>query len=301
MDANSGRLTGAVTENLDAAKSSEDLARGTFHSRSHFFRLFRAFSDETPAAMRRRLLLERAAWHLTNTRTAVTEIAFDAGYGSLEAFTRAFRKAFRLSPSMYRRLSPSHFHLAAANGIHYFSAKKGIETMDLFDRFAGTDSYHTRRLLEHAAGLTDEQLDRPISTAVKLLPWEKADRNLREILERLVFTKEVWAAAMGGGEMPQMGGPPSSVARLTERFQRADNGFQSILNDIRNRGAWDDTFVDALCEPPEKFTFGGTFAHVITFNTYRRLTALDALRRLGVEIDGFGCPMEYEASQAVEK
>ena len=67
---------------------------------------------------------------------------------------------------------------------------------------------------------------------------------------------------------------------------------------MRNRVAWDDTFVDALCEPSETFTFGGTFAHVITFNTYRRLTALDALRQLGVSVKGFGCPMEYETSVA---
>jgi hypothetical protein len=51
-----------------------------------------------------------------------------------------------------------------------------------------------------------------------------------------------------------------------------------------------------LCEPPETFTFGGMFAHVITFNTKRRLTALDALRKLGVNVEGFARPMEYELS-----
>jgi hypothetical protein len=44
------------------------------------------------------------------------------------------------------------------------------------------------------------------------------------------------------------------------------------------------------------FSFGGTFAHVITFNTYQRLLALDALRKLGVHVDSVGCPSEYEAS-----
>ncbi len=46
------------------------------------------------------------------------------------------------------------------------------------------------------------------------------------------------------------------------------------------------------------FTFGGTFAHVITFNFYRRMLAIDALRRLGVTVEGFGCPEEYLASLA---
>ena len=293
MDAS--KLTKVVTQDLDDPKTANTLARQAHHSRSHFFRLFRAISDETPAAMRRRLLLERAAWSLTNTKQSVTEIAFDANYNSLEAFTRAFHKAFKITPSIYRRLAPTHFHLQAPNGIHFLTSK-GNTSMDLFDRFAGTDSFHTQRLLEHALALTDEQLDKPIHTAVKLLPWEKPERNLRELLERLVFTKEAWAAAMSGGQMPQFPVEPCPPAKLLSRFQKADVQFQAILNDVRNRGAWDDTFVDALCEPPEKFSFGGTFAHVITFNTHRRLTALDALRRLGVDIEGFGCPMEFETA-----
>jgi len=35
------------------------------------------------------------------------------------------------------------------------------------------------------------------------------------------------------------------------------------------------------------------FAHVITFNAYRRMLAIDALRWLGVKVEGVGCPMEY--------
>jgi AraC family transcriptional regulator len=54
--------------------------------------------------------------------------------------------------------------------------------------------------------------------------------------------------------------------------------------------------VDALCEPAETFTFGGMFAHVITFNTYRRLAALEAFQKLGVSMQGSGCPSEYLAS-----
>src|SRR5258708_29076345 len=44
-------------------------------------------------------LLERAAYQLAHTGMSVTDVALDANYGSLEAFTRAFRKAFRISPS----------------------------------------------------------------------------------------------------------------------------------------------------------------------------------------------------------
>jgi AraC family transcriptional regulator len=82
-----------------------------------FHRLFRSVVDETPATMRRRFLLERAAWELGHSGISVMDVALDANYGSLEAFTRAFRRAFRISPSIYRRLRDPHFHLPASNGI----------------------------------------------------------------------------------------------------------------------------------------------------------------------------------------
>jgi AraC family transcriptional regulator len=252
--------------------------------------------------MRRRLLLERAAWQLGHSQTPVTEIAFQANFGSLEAFTRAFRKAFRVSPSLYRRMGATHIQLPAPNGFHFCapdSRSEGALSMDLFDRFAGADSWHTRRLLEHAGTLSEEKLDRPLNGTVAVFGWCQPDKNLREILERIVQTKELWTAALTGGNPPSLEGTPAeerTPRALLARFDRADAEFNRFLTDVRNRGAWDDTFVDALCEPPEIFTFGGMFAHIITFNTYRRLTALDALRRLGVNVEGFGCPTEYESS-----
>ena len=172
--------------------------------------------------------------------------------------------------------------------------------MDLFDRFAGADAWHTRRLLEHAATLRPEQLDRQLNGAVQLFGWG-ADKNLREMLERLVLTKELWTAALTGGDIPKLEGVPPeerTPAALLARFEKAEAAFQRCLGDVQSRAAWDDTFVDALCEPPESFTFGGVFAHIITQNTYRRLTAQDALRKLGVSVEGFGDPMEYEQSVA---
>lgn len=83
-----------------------------------------------------------------------------------------------------------------------------------------------------------------------------------------------------------------------QRLEKADAGLQQVFHDVRRRGGRDDTFVDALCDPPETFTFGGVFAHIMTFNAHRRLMALDALRQLGVKTEGFGDPIEYEQSVA---
>jgi uncharacterized damage-inducible protein DinB len=177
---------------------------------------------------------------------------------------------------------------------------KGGNEMDLFDRFAGNDSWHTRRLLEYAGSLTDEQLDRTLPTVVELLPWREANKTLRKLLENIVFTKEVWTAALAGTEMDMNGPPPAqrSPQAMLERLEKTDADLHRIFADVRNRSAWDDTFVDALCEPAESFTYGGVFAHIMTFNAHRRLMALDALRQLGVQTEGFGDPMEYEESIA---
>ncbi|MBV8895494.1 MAG: hypothetical protein JO051_03205 [Acidobacteriaceae bacterium] len=112
-------------------------------------------------------------------------------------------------------------------------------------------------------------------------------------------TKEAWAAALTGGSWsPMDDAAPAerNPSAMLARLDRADAKFNRVLTDVRNRSAWEDTFVDALCEPPETFTFGGMFAHVITFNAHRRMLAIDALRQLGAKVEGFGCPSEYVAS-----
>ena len=172
--------------------------------------------------------------------------------------------------------------------------------MDLFDIFSGQESWHTRRLLDLAKTLSDEQLDSPLNNQMKVFPWDGPDQSLRQILDRMVLTKEVWAAALTGGSMPPMDNAPPADRTPSAMLARLKSGCRvpRVLTDVRNRSAWDDTFVDALCEPPETFTFGGMFAHVITFNAHRRMLAMDALRSLGVKVEGFGCPSEYLTSQA---
>jgi AraC family transcriptional regulator len=74
---------------------------------------------ETTLELIRRLRMERAAWRLIESDQPITEIAFDAGYETHEAFTRAFKACFSTSPSGFRHRKHPRIELAATCGVHF--------------------------------------------------------------------------------------------------------------------------------------------------------------------------------------
>lgn len=88
--------------NLDGDLRTETLARTAHLSRARFHTVFAATVGETVKQYTLRLRLERAAFRLLSETTGVAAIAFDLGFGSHEAFARAFRANFGTSPSNYR-------------------------------------------------------------------------------------------------------------------------------------------------------------------------------------------------------
>lgn len=106
-------------QDIDLGADWSRLAAEACLSPFHFHRTFHALLGETPAEMVRRLRLERAAQQLLESDLAVTQIAFDAGYSSLEAFIRAFRAAFGYAPSAFRESRPSQGRLPTPNGVHF--------------------------------------------------------------------------------------------------------------------------------------------------------------------------------------
>ena len=94
--------------------------------------------------------------------------------------------------------------------------------------------------------------------------------------------------------MPAAGGP------WLPRFERAAaRHFERLAKAIRDRGAFDDAFVDALCEPPQSFTYGGVFSHVLTYGAVRREALASVLAELGAEVPSIGDPILWEDAQSV--
>src|SRR5215813_8917261 len=107
------RFLDVLTDTLDDHEApAASLAARAHLSRFHFDRLVSATAGEPPAGMRRRILLERAAYQLITTDHDVIRVAIEAGYASNEAFTRAFRRAYGRPPARWRR-APSGFRIDA--------------------------------------------------------------------------------------------------------------------------------------------------------------------------------------------
>lgn len=98
------RALGYIEEHIDQSICLDAIAGAAHLSQYHFARLFRAtFGDSAMAYVRRRQLAN-AARRLRQTENAsVLTIALDSGFGSHEAFTRAFRREYGISPRTYRQ------------------------------------------------------------------------------------------------------------------------------------------------------------------------------------------------------
>jgi AraC-like DNA-binding protein len=287
----------AVIEALDEGLDGRALAARAMLSPFHFNRLVRAGIGEPPAAFRRRLLLERAAWQL-GRGLSVTDAGLEAGYDAIEAFSRAFTRAHGVPPSRFAD-EPRDFRIAAPNDIHFhppggllLPGHSRTTTMDLSDRFVEYDHWHTARLLEQAATLPDAALDRHVRPGLIVHDFEGPEPDVRSMLERIVFTKEVWTAAIGGRDIPPR--DDRSIPALQARLSAVQPQFAALVRRIRDRNEWDDAFVDALCTPPVSFTFGSVIAHIVTGSTVRRHMVAGALRELGVASPETRDPIEWE-------
>lgn len=87
-----------------AAISVMDIANYLGISRSHLTRLFKASLGCSPREYLNRLRMRRSAWLLANTSMSVQEISGSVGYEDQLTFSKAFKKAYDVSPRYYREL-----------------------------------------------------------------------------------------------------------------------------------------------------------------------------------------------------
>lgn len=93
-----------IEARLDEDISLAAVARAAGISQWHFQRIFKALTGETLKTYIRARRLAGALDRLLTTRLRVLDIALLAGFDSQEAFARAFKKAFGMTPQEYRNL-----------------------------------------------------------------------------------------------------------------------------------------------------------------------------------------------------
>jgi len=122
-----------IQQNLDQDLPLEELAGLAHFSPYHFHRVFRGMIGESVKSHIRRLRLERAATRLKSSLAPVTQLAFDAGYETHEAFTRAFKAMFGLAPSQYRTsMNINRAHRSGSDDRVHFQEGSRIEDFELF-------------------------------------------------------------------------------------------------------------------------------------------------------------------------
>lgn len=285
----------------DHETTGEDLAARLYLSRYHFDRIISSVAGEPPKTFRRRVLLERAAYQLVTTRRRILDIAIDAGYGSNEAFSRAFSRAYGVGPGAWRRRptrtqieAPSDVHFHPPGGLRLPARTKGTD-MDLVTRMVEHHVWLTGQMVDRAARLDDAILDKPIVVSVEGVD---DDPTLRSLLSRLVGQMGMWNAAMAGRDYDWSVEQHESVDSMRRRLAVEGPTYLGHVRDVSETGRFDDTFIDALCEPAEVFSYGGMIAHVLTFAAHRRTLVAGALIDAGITDLGAGDPRVWVADHA---
>lgn len=277
---------------------SEERARRLHLSRHHLDRIVSAVGGEPPERMRRRLLLERAAYELVTTDRPVLEVAIGAGFGSHEAFTRAFARAYGTAPSRWRQ-APTGTRIPAASDVHFhppgslrLPTDREVTAMDLMTRMIEHHLWLTGEMLDRAARLSDEQLDAPIEVPIGTID---DDMTIRSVLGRIVGQLAQWNAAVEQRRYDWDQERGKSVTTLRRELAVEGPAFLSQVRTTVEEGRLDDTFLDVTCEPVRVFSYGGMVSHVLTFAAVRRLVVLGAFENLGITDLDCGDPIEWVA------
>ncbi|MCA9568634.1 MAG: helix-turn-helix transcriptional regulator, partial [Myxococcales bacterium] len=95
------RVALEVQTSLDEPWTLDAMAGRAGYEAGHFAKTYHRIVGRPPVDHVRALRLERAAHALDTTDRSVTTVAMDAGFGSPDAFTRAFRRRFGCSPTSF--------------------------------------------------------------------------------------------------------------------------------------------------------------------------------------------------------
>jgi len=97
------RVFDRMEAEFDSDLTLTQLAAESGYSRTHFLRMFRGATGQSPHRYLLELRLKKAASMLASRSLSLMDIALACGFSSHAHFSTAFRSRFGLSPSAFRR------------------------------------------------------------------------------------------------------------------------------------------------------------------------------------------------------
>ncbi len=94
-----------IEAHLHEKISVHDIAAASHYSTYHYSRVFKALVGDTPKEYLRKRRLTLAAKRLLTEDVGILELAIESQFDSQEAFTRAFKALFDMTPAQYRKIN----------------------------------------------------------------------------------------------------------------------------------------------------------------------------------------------------
>ena len=96
------KVVAYINDHLDESLDLKTLAEVAALSEFHFHRVFKALKGESIGAHIRRLRIEAAARLLRYSALSIEDIAFNIGYETPAALSKAFKNQYGITPTQYR-------------------------------------------------------------------------------------------------------------------------------------------------------------------------------------------------------
>ncbi|MGP1906888.1 AraC family transcriptional regulator [Metabacillus sp. JX24] len=176
-----------IEGNLDKEIDYKLLAREACCSKYHFSRMFSSIAGRSLSEYIRRRRMTLAAFELQRGEAKVIDLAVKYGYGSPDAFTKAFKKLHGFSPSQARE---DGVQLKAFPRLSFQLSIKGdtemdyrIEHLDFELRLAGkSKAVKTSRAFKTIPGLWSAAKKDGFMQQLKDMAWEEPKCTLESLL-----------------------------------------------------------------------------------------------------------------------
>lgn len=140
------RMQEFIEENLSDEITMAQLAEVSMYSPWYSYRLFVQHLDMTPAVYIRKLRLSKSALRLRDENVRITDVAYDAGFESVDGYQRAFYREFGRNPYEYS-VSPSPIYLFKPYVIKNARIRKELEMKEVKNVFVQVVERPARKVI----------------------------------------------------------------------------------------------------------------------------------------------------------